>query len=200
MLLDSAKPPTYHRGLPWGFGINDPGGGLTGEMAERAVVDTIRWWEETQGRSARSSPLPVRYGPCALCQLICWQGGTWLGFEEGELRQRLSSEVGQSSALAGGETFRNHLDVLVCFWFCPHQYSHFLGKWSIDLCKGGGQGERQEALLLAVGKEEAGQVPQTRSWQSEMCLKRRKKIKLGRLRACTGVFSLLSCLSPDGGG
>lgn len=114
MLLDSAKPPTYHRGLPWGFGINDPGGGLTGEMAERAVVDTIRWWEETQGRSVQSSPLPVRYGSCALCQLICWQGGTWLGFEEGELRQRLSSEVWQSSALAGGETSRNRLEVSVC--------------------------------------------------------------------------------------
>lgn len=31
---------------PRGFGINNPRGGLKGEMAERAVVDMICWWEE----------------------------------------------------------------------------------------------------------------------------------------------------------
>lgn len=61
MLLDSAKPPTYHRGLLRGFGINDPRGGLKGEMAERAVVDMIRRWMETRGRPVWSSPVPIRY-------------------------------------------------------------------------------------------------------------------------------------------
>lgn len=55
-------------------------------------------------------------------------------------------------------------------------------------------------VLLAVGREEAGQEPQTRSHQSEMCLKGRK-IELGRLLACLGSFIspfLLSPGSPQG--
>lgn len=51
---------------------------------------------------------------------------------------------------------------------------------------------QQEAILLAVGKEEAGQVPQTRSWQSRMCLKRRKK-KIGK---ATGLFCGFSLSFP----
>lgn len=94
-------------------------------------------------------------------------------------------ERGAELSLAGGETSRNRLGVSVCFWFCPHLYGHFWGKWSVDLCRERGQ----ETLVLAVGKEKAGQVPQTGSWQSQMCLKRRKN-EIGKGSGLQRAFSL----------
>lgn len=69
---------------------------------------------------------------------------------------------GGELSLAGGGISRAPLDVLVCFWLCPHLHS----QQSIDCCEGesGTWGKS-----TSVGKEEAGQVPQARSRQSEMC-------------------------------
>lgn len=55
---------------------------------------------------------------------------------------------------------------------------------------GVGVGERgPEVVLLAVGKEEAGQEPQTRSRQSEMCLKGRKN-RIGKASGLPWEFCL----------
>lgn len=51
-------------------------------------------------------------------------------------------------SLVGGEISCDCLDVLMRFWFCPHLYSHYLGKWGIEL----GEGESARGNSACCGE------------------------------------------------
>lgn len=57
--------------------------------------------------------------------------------EQGSVSRRCEEAEGAELSLAGEKVSRDCLDVLVCFWFWPRLQSHYLSKWSIDLCKAG---------------------------------------------------------------